>query len=126
MEKKESKKNENDLNEALTRVLNILEMEHREDLINSEIFNQLLAAFSIDLESQIIPIGIAPDYVGVHLGPTYDDYDFKQLIKSFKNNQVLDPFYTLKILKDAKEKLEKLPNIHECLIEDPLESGCIV
>ncbi|CAF0815591.1 unnamed protein product [Brachionus calyciflorus] len=127
MEKKESKKNENDLNEALTRVLNILEMEHREDLINnSEIFNQLLAAFSIDLVSQIIPTGIAPDYVGVHLGPSYDDYNFKQLIKSFKNNQILDPFYTLKILKDAKEKLEKLSNIQECLIEDPLESGCIV
>ena len=118
---------ENELNTALTTVLNILEMEQDKQYIaNADLFDQLCTAFSVDLKSKPIPIGAAKDYVGVHLGPVYEPQDFKILIKSFKNNQSLDAFYALRIINDAKKKLSTLPNIQECLIENPLECGCIV
>ncbi|RNA14091.1 serine threonine- phosphatase with EF-hands 1 [Brachionus plicatilis] len=122
-----SNKMENELNTALTKILNILEMEQDKQYIsNADLFDQLLTAFSSDLSSVLKPSGVAKDYVGVHLGPVYDQQDFKLLLKSFKNNQVLDAFYALRIIEDAKKKLSQLPNIQECLIDNPLESGCIV
>ncbi|CAF0992797.1 unnamed protein product [Brachionus calyciflorus] len=114
-----------EINEALTKVLDIIEMEQERDFIsNAELFDYLLTAFSID--TNLIPNSVSKDYAGVHLGLLYEDNDFNLLLKSFKNNQCLDPFYTLKILNDAKEKLLKFPNIQKCILDDPLESGCIV
>lgn len=118
---------EDELNTALTKILNILEMEQDKQYIsNADLFDQLFIAFSVDLKSHPRPIGAAKDYVGVHLGPEYEVHDFKLLLKSFKNNQSLDSFYALRIIDDAKHKLSLLPNIQECVIDNPLECGCIV
>lgn len=119
--------NDKELNEALNNVLDIVEMEQeREYVSNAELFDQLLTAFSQELDSQLIPTTFAKDYAGLHLGQTYEDSEFKLLLRSFKNNQVLDAFYALKIVKDAKEKFKSMHNIRECIIDDPLENGCIV
>lgn len=123
----ESHEMENELNTAFTKILNILEMEQDKQYVtNADLFDQLFTAFSCDLKSHLTPSGVAKDYVGVHLGPAYDHQDFKLLLKSFRNNQTLDAFYALRIINDAKKKLSDLSSIQECLIDNPLECGCII
>ena len=63
-----------EINDALKKVLDIVEMEQERDFVsNAELFNQLVAAFSID--SNLIPKSISKDYIGVHLGNIYEDND---------------------------------------------------
>lgn len=104
-----------EITEALKNVLDIVEMEQeREYVSNAELFDQLLTAFSSELTSQLVPTEVAKDYTGVHLGQMYEDNDLKQLLNSFKISQTLDPFYSMRILNDAKEKFRTLPNIRVC------------
>lgn len=108
-----------ELNEALSNILDIVEMEQERDCIsNADLFDQLLVAFSPQMKTYLVPSSPETDYVGVHLGQFYEDNDFDQLVKSFKNNHTLDAFYVLKILNDAKELLKKMPNIRECYLKE--------
>ncbi|CAF0790452.1 unnamed protein product [Brachionus calyciflorus] len=114
-----------ELHKALEKVIGIVEMEQERDLVsNAKLFDHLITAFCTNTD--LIPLSVSKDYVGVHLTPIYEINNLKLLLKYFKNDQILDPFYTLKIINDAKEKMLKLPNILECIIEDPKENGCIV
>lgn len=117
--------NDTEINLALSKVLDLVEMEQeREFVSNAELFDQLIQAFS--LESDLVPTSVAKDYVGLHLGTLYEDNDFNLLLKSFKNNQKLDAFYALKIIKDAQIIFRNLPNISECELDADSDKGCIV
>ena len=119
--------NDAEINDALQQVLGIVEMEQeRSYLSNAEIFDQLLAAYSSQMNTYATPTGVASDYVGVHLGKVYEDSDMDDLLKSFKNNQVLDAFYVLKLISDAKFVMQKMPNIRECLVVDPTDRGVVI
>jgi diadenosine tetraphosphatase ApaH/serine/threonine PP2A family protein phosphatase/Ca2+-binding EF-hand superfamily protein len=116
-----------EINDALKHVLNIVEMEEERDYVsNSELFDQLLTTYCQELNSYLLPRNVDKDYVGVHLGKIYEDNDLKLLLKAFKNNLQLDPFYVFNIVKDANEKLASMPNIRECHVNDPLEHGVII
>jgi hypothetical protein len=69
---------------------------------------------------------VSQGYAGLNLGKLYEDNDLKLLIKSFKHNQLLDAYYALKIIEDARTKLAELPNIRECRITEPNEPGVII
>ena len=112
-----------DLNETLSNILDIVEMEQERDCVsNAEIFDYLLIAFSSQMKEFLVPNAPEKDYVGVHLGQIYEDNDFDLLVKIFKNNQTLDAFYVMKIFNDAKERLGLMPNVRECVLTDAPDS----
>jgi hypothetical protein len=114
-------------NEAIKSILGIVEMEQeREYATNADLFDHLLTTYASEMKVYLTPESVSKDYTGVHLGPTYEDSIFKLMLKSFKNNQLLDPFYVLKIINDAQNILKEMPNIRECHLDDPLEEGCII
>jgi hypothetical protein len=116
---KEAVVDDKDLNETLSKILDIVEMEQERDCVsNAELFDQLLIAFSSQMKAYLVPSSPENDYVGVHLGQIYEDNDFELLVKAFKNGQTLDAFYVLKMFTDAKERLKLMPNVRECSIED--------
>lgn len=117
-----------EINEALKNVLEIVEMEQERRFVsNSELFDHLLSAYSSQLNTQQqVPTQVSPSYAGLHLGKYYENNDFRLLIKSFKNNQLLDAFYALKIIEDAKTQLAQMSNVRECVIDNASESGCVI
>lgn len=70
-------------------------------------------------------IKIEPSYTGPHLSATFNEADFKKLLYSFKNNEILHTKYVLMILNNAIRCLEKLPNQNEieCLDHVPKTEG---
>lgn len=78
------------------------------------------------MDTQFIPTRVSQGYAGLNLGKLYEDNDLKLLIKSFKHNQLLDAFYALKIITDARARLAEMPNMRECRLSEPSEPGCII
>ncbi len=71
-------------------------------------------------------IKIEPSYIGPHLSDVFNEVDFRKLLHSFKNNEVLHTKYVLMILNKGIRYLETLPNSNridciECL--SPSESA---
>jgi hypothetical protein len=62
-------------------------------------------------------IQIEPSYTGPHLSKDFNEVDFRKLLHSFKNNQVLHTKYVLMVLNKGIHYLEKLSNsnIIECM-----------
>lgn len=119
---------EKELNQALTNLLELMEMDQERNFVtNAELLDQLLSTFSAQLSNYLIPTQVDDEYAGVHIGKLYEDSDFRLMLKSFRNNQILDPFYVLKIIKDAQEILITKPNIQECQVDDSFQhDGCMI
>lgn len=65
-------------------------------------------------------IKIEPSYTGPHLTNTFNETDFRKLLHSFKNNEILHTKYVLMILNKGIRYLEKLKNSNEIdCIEPP-------
>ena len=58
-------------------------------------------------------IKIEANYTGPHLSNAFNESDFKKLLHSFKNNEILHTKYVLMILNKGIKYMEKLPNINE-------------
>lgn len=58
-------------------------------------------------------IKIEPSYTGPHLSSTFNEQDFRKLLHSFKNNEILHTKYVLMILNKGIRHLETLPNSNE-------------
>jgi serine/threonine-protein phosphatase with EF-hand domain len=102
-----------DINNALTAVLNCVEMEEERHFVSTaDLFNDLFQAYSLKVDPTKV-VEVETSYVGLHLGE-YEASDFERLITSFSNFENLHALYTLKIINDAKELLKKLPNIQKC------------
>lgn len=111
---------------ALTDVLNCIEMEEeREYVSTSDLFDCLFQAYSSKLDPSNVVITVEKSYVGLHLG-AYEEPDFMQLIQSFENYEFLHAFYALKIIKDATELLRKMPNIRTCQVNNENETLVVV
>lgn len=121
---------EKETTEALKSVVESLEIDQESLYIkNGDIFNQLLKNFfQSNQDDCSIPASESSNYNGLRIDLNeYKDNDLDLLIKSFKNNNfVLDPFYVVKIISDAKCILKKMPNIRELKMVEPLESGAII
>jgi hypothetical protein len=125
-----SKKDEN-IDEALQQVLGIVE-QHQQDrfITDTQFFNHFLSSHSNSVEGSIgslngnseikrylEPTQVSKDYFGVHLSTRYQDTEFHQLAESFNNYRQLDPFYVLRIIRDAEKIIQVMPNIRQCYCE---------
>jgi serine/threonine-protein phosphatase with EF-hand domain len=114
-----------DINDALTAVLNCVEMEEERYFVSTaDLFNDLFQAYSLKVDPTKI-ITVENSYVGLHLGE-YEASDFERLVQSFSNYENLHAFYALKIINDAKELLKKVPNIQTCTIKSNADNLIIV
>lgn len=122
-----SSTSQQEINQALKQVLDLVEMSDESDSVcMSDLFDQFLTLYYQDSNCYLAPISVDKDYVGVHLGKVYEDNDLNLLLDSFRHSQILDAFYVLKIIKDAKDLLATMPNIRECVIESEKDRGVIV
>ena len=114
-----------DMNNALTAVLNCVEMEEERHFVSTaDLFNDLFQAYSLKVDPAKV-IEVETSYVGLHLGE-YEASDFERLLTSFSNFENLHAIYTLKIINDAKALLKKMPNIQKCSLKSSSDNLVLV
>lgn len=84
----------------------------RKCISNRNLFGDILKGLKTDQVSKV-----SVDYTGIHLGE-YQKSTFLRLIDSFENGETLHEFYVLKVIKDAKELLKKMPNMRTCQLKN--------
>lgn len=114
------------LNDSLRRILSCIESNEESNYVQTiELFDKLMDTFGDEVTQEANIISIESDYVGLHLG-NYEKNDFFKLVASFSNYQVLHAFYTLRILNDALEILNKQSNIREFSLNNENDNTIIV
>jgi serine/threonine-protein phosphatase with EF-hand domain len=103
------------LNKFFVRWIQLIKKKSHQEV------NQYVSASINDDLSHVTEseIKIESEYDGLHLSSTFNETDFKSLLNSFKNKEILHTRYVVMILNQALDKLSSLPNINElnCLDE---------
>ena len=97
------------LNKFFMRWIKIIKNKPHEE-VNTYISSSIQDDQSQISESSII---IEPTYEGIHLSENFNEPDFVNLLRSFKNQEILHSKYVLMILNKAINYMKTLPNINE-------------
>jgi serine/threonine-protein phosphatase with EF-hand domain len=106
------------LNKFFKRWITIIKSNKSEDVSK---YISSLALDDVKVKDNLIQV--EDDYDGVHLNDTFNEQDFKDLIKSFKSNKILHSKYALLILNKAVGVLKSRSNLNEirCFDKDGVD-----
>ena len=101
-------------------------LDERDSVRLTQLYDNLFATFLEETQAKQIKIEVEENYNGLKFGNKFEENDFHDMIREFRQNRKIHAKYASKIIKEAIRILETQPNIRDMDLNSNLSDECIV
>jgi hypothetical protein len=101
-------------------------LDERDSVKLTQLYDNLFATFLEENQAKQIKIEVEENYNGLKFGEKFEENDFHDMIRDFRQNRKIHAKYASKIIKETIKILETQPNIRDMHLNSNLNDECIV